>query len=328
MESQIPTLDNDIDFRRRSTLGVALIGLLIITPFSINNFIQDRLLLGAGSVAIVLTLMYSAWCCSRGRYSPWLTMFVLVPIILLFLSLAYQRQGIIGALWCYPAVLSFYFMLPERKAWLVNGVLLAVMLPQAWMVLEFPIAVRVAATLLAVSVFSIIFIRVISQQQDNLQALVVTDPLTGVFNRTLLRSTLKRAIQQHARITTPMTLLSLDLDHFKEINDSLGHDTGDRVLRGVGDLLQLRSRQVDTVFRLGGEEFLVLLFGADTKDGLMVAEALRKAVESLDLIPGRQVTTSIGVATLQADENWLAWVKRCDDNLYRAKQAGRNCVMA
>ncbi|MCG6873637.1 MAG: GGDEF domain-containing protein [Betaproteobacteria bacterium] len=316
------------DFRGKATQGVALAALVLLTPFSLNNFYQGRYILGAGSLAIVAILAASAWGVSRGRDYSSLTLLGLVPAVVFFLAFALRKQGIIGALWCYPAVISFYFMLPERKAWIANAVLLAVALPQAWGALEAPLAARVAATLLAVSAFSAIFVRVIIDQQRRLEAQAITDPLTGLSNRTTLRAALEQAIQQSSRTRTPMTLVALDLDRFKSINDSLGHDAGDSVLRAVGDLLHRRIRRADKVFRLGGEEFLALLYGTNEENGRRVAEELRGAVASLALLPDRPVTVSIGVATLRPDESWIEWMKRSDENLYRAKASGRDRVAA
>jgi diguanylate cyclase (GGDEF)-like protein len=314
------------DFRVATNLGVALVGLVLLTPFAINNFLQHRYLLGAGSLAIVVLLAVNAWTTIRGRYHVSLIFAGIVPAILFFLVLAFRDQGVIGALWCYPAVISFYFMLPERSAWLANGALLAVAVPQAWAVLEHPLAVRVAVTLLAVSTFSAVFVRVITVQQRKLHDHAVTDPLTGLSNRILLDSMLEQAVQQHRRAGIPMTLVALDLDHFKSINDTLGHDTGDTVLRGIGALLRGRIRRSDRVFRLGGEEFLLLLHDTDAEHARRLAEDLRYAVESLPLLPDRPVTASLGLATLETDEDWRDWMRRADESLYRAKAAGRNRV--
>jgi diguanylate cyclase len=316
------------DFRSKSTLGVAVAALFLLTPFAVNNFVQGRYLLGVGSFAIVVILAVSAWGIRRGRDYSSLTLFALVPAILFFLVFSLRKQGMVGVFWCYPAVLAFYFMLPERKAWVANAGLLAVALPQVWDVIEAPLAARVAATLLAVSIFSAIFVRVITNQQRRLEAQAVTDPLTGLANRTLLRATLEQAIQQSDRTGTPMTLVALDLDRFKAVNDTLGHDAGDTVLRGVGQLLRQRIRRADKAFRLGGEEFLAMLYGTGAEDGQRVAEELRGAIASLPLLPDRPVSASIGVATLQPGEDWMEWMKRSDENLYRAKASGRDRVVA
>lgn len=316
------------DFLRKSTMGVAVTGFLFLTPFAINNFFQGRYLLGAGSLAIVIMLLANAWSTSRGHYHSSFTLISIIPAVLIFLVIAFHKQGIIGALWCYPAVISCYFMLPEKMARLSNAIILCVTLPMAWIVLDFPLAARVAATLLAVSTFSAIFVRVITRQQQLLQAQAVTDTLTGLSNRVLLGTSLEQAIEQHHRTGAVMTVVTLDLDHFKSINDTYGHDAGDSVLQGVGELLHKRVRRSDRVFRLGGEEFLVLLYGTDLENGRLFAEELRKAIESQQLLPGQAVTASLGVATLRPGEDWNEWMKRSDENLYRAKETGRNCVIS
>lgn len=316
------------DFRVKATLGVAAAALLLLTPFAINNFIQGRYLLGVGSLVIVFMLAVNAFNIRRGRYYPLLTLVGLVPGIILFLVLAYREQGIIGALWCYPALIAFYFMLSERHAWIANIVLFGAIFPQAWDVLEHPLAARVMVTLLATSIFSAIFVRVISNQQRKLEALAGTDSLTGLSNRLRLNATLDQMIQQSQRMGTPMTLLALDLDHFKSINDTLGHDTGDRVLSSFGEILNKRIRSVDKIFRLGGEEFLTLLYDTGAENGRRVAEEFRTAIASHPFIPDRAVTVSIGVATLQPEEDCKAWMKRSDENLYLAKSGGRNRVVS
>jgi diguanylate cyclase (GGDEF)-like protein len=316
------------DFRRMAKLALGVAGPLILAPFGVNNFLQGRYLLGVGSLAIVAILAFDGWAVTRGRDLSWLTLFGLVPAIIFFLSLALHRQGVIGVLWCYPAILSFYVLLPERRAWAANIVLLAVAVPQAWLVVEQDVAVRVAATYVAVSVFAAIFVRAIARQQRRLHEIAVTDPLTGLLNRKQLESTLEQAVAHSRRRGAPMTLIAFDLDRFKAINDSLGHDAGDGVLRGVADLVSRRMRRGDKVFRLGGEEFLVLLYDTEAVDGMRIAEELRGAIGSLDVIPGRRVSVSLGVATLRADEDWQEWMKRSDDNLYAAKAEGRDRTVA
>lgn len=315
------------DFRRNSTLALAIAALLILTPFSINNFIHGRNILGAGSLGIVALVAYNCWNAYKDRYSSMFILISLVPAIIFFLLIAINQQGIIGILWCYPASLSFYMMLAERKAWVANATLLCLVIPFTWDVIEPSLAVRVTATLLTVSVFSAILIRVITVQQEEIHAHAIKDPLTGLLNRIPLESMLDQAIQQNRRADTDMSLLTIDVDHFKSINDAFGHETGDTVLQKLGELFRDRIRSVDKVFRLGGEEFLVLLFGADTNNSRNVAEELRHSVESLRILSGKSVTVSIGIASLQSGEDWKEWMKRSDENLYLAKKYGRNRVV-
>jgi diguanylate cyclase (GGDEF)-like protein len=300
-----------------------------LTPFAVNNVFQGRSPVGAGSLLIVAALLATAWSSSRGRYHPNVTLASLVPAVLLFLVLAFRSQGgVIGAFWSYPALLSFYFVLPERHAWVANGALLCVVLPEEWSVLEPATAARASVTLLAVSAFSAIFVRVIGEQRRELQAQATLDPLTGLANRVLLETTLEHTVAQSHRSGCALALVAIDLDHFKSINDTLGHAAGDAVLRGVGELLRKRLRSSDHAFRLGGEEFLVVLHGADAGNAVRIAEELRASLHALPLLPDRSVSASIGVAALLRREDWKACLARADANLYRAKSTGRNRVVA
>lgn len=315
------------DFRVKAALGVALPGLVFLTPFSLNNFVQGRHLLGLGSLGIVVLLAFNAWGARRGRYYPLLTLLTLVPGIIFFLMLSMRQQGLLGAFWCYPAVIAFYFTLPERFAWLANLGLFVFVVPGAMDLLEDGAAVRFAVTLLVASIFAAIFVRIIAVQQRHLETQAHTDPLTGLLNRTRLHDSLAQAIEQFRRAGTPMTLLGIDVDRFKAINDAHGHDAGDRVLRGIGEFLKERTRGADQAFRLGGEEFLLLLFDTDAERARVLAEALRVGIQSRPLLAGGTVTASFGLATLASGEDWESWMKRCDEKLYLAKSAGRNTVV-
>lgn len=314
------------DFRATTTLGVALAGIVLLLPFSLNNLIQERFSLGIGSIAVVAVLGWTAISIHRGRYRTLPSVLGIAVPVLGFLVLSIREQGMIGVLWCFPAILAFYITLPERFAWGANLALLLGPLPMAWAVLDSGLAPRVGATLLAVSLFSALFVRVISVQQQRLREQAVTDPLTGLSNRMLLETALARAIEQNRRTDAPMSLVALDLDHFKRINDAHGHDAGDRVLAAVGAWLGQRVRRVDQAFRLGGEEFLLLLFATSGDQAAELAEEVRRAVARLDALPEQAVTLSAGVAELEPGEDWRSWMKRGDDALYRAKDRGRDRV--
>lgn len=328
MNTYINKAEKSSVFLVKSALVITAVGAILLTPFAINNFIQERTLLGFGSLTIVILCVINTWNCIYSRYQPLIILLGLAPCIIIFLIFAFRELGIIGALWSYPAALSFYFMLPERYAWIVNTVFFGLVLPEAWGVFEPFVAVRFAVTLLMTSIFAGIFIRFITKQQIKLEAMSVTDSLTGLFNRTKLENDLKKALLQSHRTGSPVTLLMFDIDHFKEINDIFGHHAGDNVLCAIGAYFQKRIRGSDTVFRIGGEEFIALLYDTDMSDACIVAEEMRKEIELLPLLPDHIVTASIGVANLQPDDDLSGWMKRCDKNLYLAKSRGRNQVVA
>ncbi len=322
-------LQSRSEFLRKSFLRLAIVALAVITPFTIHNLIGARYLIGTVCCVILIIFAFNAWSIVRhNHYRIVVTQFGLVPAILLLLVLLLSNKEIIGIFWCYPAAGSFHFMLPRGKAWAATALLFVLAIPLICIFITLDLAMRVIATLALVSIATAIFVRVISEQQYRLRVQATTDPLTGLLNRTLLHTTLDWAIEQSKRLDLPMVLITLDIDHFKAVNDTFGHDVGDKVLQGVSQFIKSRIRQVDKAFRLGGEEFLILLHGTDGENARTVAEELRHRISLLELLPKRSVTVSVGIATLQSGEDWTTWMKRSDKNLYRAKSNGRNRVEA
>jgi diguanylate cyclase (GGDEF)-like protein len=186
---------------------------------------------------------------------------------------------------------------------------------------------RFYMVLIGTSGFVFMCIKEIESQQNSLTMLSNTDVLTGLNNRALLDQSLEQAIHLNRRYKTSMTLLIIDLDHFKKINDIFGHTTGDDVLKQVAILMRNNFRVPDIIFRIGGEEFLVLLNGSDTSNSEMVAERLRQSIETYKFIPNHKVTASIGVCELKAHNTAKNWMSECDERLYVAKVNGRNKVV-
>jgi diguanylate cyclase (GGDEF)-like protein len=158
-----------------------------------------------------------------------------------------------------------------------------------------------------------------------LEGLAVTDPLTGAFNRRHLDQCLVTAIERRARLGEGASLLLIDVDRFKQVNDTLGHPAGDHVLRSIAAIVRSRARRVDALFRAGGEEFALLLAGADLHDATKVAEELRAAIERAPLAE-EDLTVSIGISDLRASHTSEGWMQEADAALYLAKRAGRNRV--
>lgn len=316
------------ELRHRTHIFLAAGAVLFLLPFSVNNFFQDRFLLGAASLFIVLLLAFSAWTLARCTTVNRALSLAIVFSIISFIYFCFNRQGSLAVFWCYPSVVVFYFILPEAQARAVNLLALAALLPEVWQFLRPELALRAMVTLLLVSLSSAIFIYLLGQQQRQMRELAVKDPLTGVFNRLLLDTFLERSVLLADRGSQAATLVSIDIDHFKLINDTFGHEAGDIVLSKFSQLLLKRVRRSDVVFRLGGEEFLLLLMDTDSDSGVQVAEQLRTILKQTELLPDRQVTASMGVATFRPGESWQRWLRRSDQAVYRAKGEGRDRVVA
>jgi diguanylate cyclase (GGDEF)-like protein len=152
------------------------------------------------------------------------------------------------------------------------------------------------------------------------------DPLTGLWNRQRFESALDAEIDRISRYASMCSLIMLDIDRFKPINDSYGHATGDEVLARIGELLAAEIRRPDAVARWGGEEFMVLLPQTAADAAMDVAERLRRRVAETDVEGPGRITISLGVTSSSAPEERSELLKRLDDALYLAKQSGRNCV--
>lgn len=167
--------------------------------------------------------------------------------------------------------------------------------------------------------------QLLQQRNELLERLSVTDPLTQVGNHRAFQEYLHSQISLSCRKNLPLCLMLIDVDHFKEYNDTYGHLQGDLVLREVARLLTEHTRTYDFVARYGGEEFAVILPDTELETARRVAERIRRVVEAHPF-PNRQMTISIGVASWHAGAEPNQLIQEADLALYRAKREGRNRV--
>lgn len=170
--------------------------------------------------------------------------------------------------------------------------------------------------------------RELRQNEAKIRELMLTDPLTGLANRRRLSDRLEEEILRFQRDGRPLCLVMADIDHFKRINDTYGHDVGDDVIRMIASSLQEEIRKVDLAARFGGEEFVVIMPDCVVDDAIKVAERVRSCVEATKSAPVEfAVTASFGVAEFRGvGDTAHALLKRADQALYVAKEGGRNRV--
>ncbi|MGR9012826.1 MAG: GGDEF domain-containing protein [Gammaproteobacteria bacterium] len=158
-----------------------------------------------------------------------------------------------------------------------------------------------------------------------------TDPLTQSNNRASFNDSIKREISLATRNTKELSLIFFDIDHFKAINDTYGHECGDLALTSSARWIKENLRDSDIVFRYGGEEFVILLSDTDANGAELLAERIRASIEQHTIAYGMDViklTASLGVSTLHSDDTADSFVKRADEAMYKAKRNGRNQVVA
>jgi diguanylate cyclase (GGDEF)-like protein len=161
-----------------------------------------------------------------------------------------------------------------------------------------------------------------------LELLAVTDPLTTLINRRKFNELLSYEIERNQRYQADLSLIMCDIDHFKQINDSFGHDAGDRALKIFTEKIRKNIREVDIFARWGGEEFMILMPNVKITDANSIAEKLRKVIETTNIKVIDSLTASFGVTNFGNGDTMESFIKRADEALYQAKNKGRNAVAA
>jgi diguanylate cyclase len=237
-----------------------------------------------------------------------------------------QLRGPQQVYWAYPALMTCFYLLRPREAISLTLTMTAALVVQLIDVGD-PLRVgSIIATILVTTAFAFAFSVLNNRQQDQLLELATRDPLTGVGNRRAFLSKLAEIEPKFERTQIPSSLVLLDVDHFKRINDVHGHRAGDEILKRIAHRVESRVRLTDSLYRIGGEEFVVVIDGEGIGTATLLAEELRERIEASELMPGIALTVSIGVAEIRSQESHEAWLHRADEALYTAKRSGRNRV--
>jgi len=299
---------------------------VFLLPFAVSDLLKGRYPLGVAVLAVVGAFGADGLAVHRKRKPPVPLPLLLVPAATA-IALSLRTQGVIGAFWCYPLVLFFFFVLSRRMANLCSAALLVLGTFMVYRYLGMRITVRFSVSLTLTIVIINIIQNIIHELQDQLVAQAITDPLTGAFNRRHMTDRLAEAAEHGQRRSAPVSLVMIDIDHFKDINDERGHETGDRVLKALVALVRKRARRGDLLFRIGGEEFLLLLPDTAEAQAVALAEEHRASIAGAALLEGRRVTVSIGVGARSGEESIDSWLKDVDAAMYAAKHAGRDRVV-
>ncbi len=162
--------------------------------------------------------------------------------------------------------------------------------------------------------------------KDNFEKLATTDLLTQLHNRYSIMNILEKEIKRSERHRTPLSIIMYDIDHFKVVNDTYGHDVGDKILASLSDIVRDSVRDIDYIGRYGGEEFLIIMQNTSLQNATIFAERFREDVQEYDFEKIGKITISIGVAELEDDDDIETFFKRVDTLLYTSKNEGRNRV--
>lgn len=312
------------NYRITTIRYLALISIVMLTPMIFYDLWE-----GDYSIAVVLAILISGligvfYGCDKNKITFESIQWIVAPLISIIVFYAVQKLGFKAMLWVYPSIVVFFIAMPMKNALIFNLFFLIAFTIIGLELAEPYLLIRFFLSALSVYALVAVFVAAIERQQEELQNSAETDPLTGLLNRSTLFNSLAEAISQNVRASLPMTIITIDLDFFKKVNDEFGHDAGDEVLRNTSKILSNGSRATDKFFRLGGEEFLILLFNTNSEEGATKAEQLRKQFQAYG---GPMPSASFGVAEYLKGETPGQWLKRADRSLYKAKETGRNKVV-
>ena len=279
--------------------------------------------LGIGGLAAGYALL-GCWILHVRRTVPYNFLLAFVATIATLVPV--RVLGTVAVPWIHPLILVNYYLLPRRVALGVNVFASVILLILVSGSVNWTGISHQASVLAAVMFFAHVFVWAIDRQQRELRRQSREDPLTGLGNRRALETALQHAVARFQRSGRPLSLIMLDLDHFKRINDAFGHARGDEAIRIAADMIRHRLRKGDAVLRFGGEEFVILCENTDNDGAVHLAERLRHAARSELVIGELPITLSAGVATLHEEESGAECLERADLALLAAKSAGRDRV--
>lgn len=297
--------------------------LLTVAQLLIGNTAQGSVMLVAGVFFIGMAWRY------HGRRIPIIIRLSFIGLLSAITAMSIVLNSYIGVYWTYPLLVACFFLFSGRQGIGAAAVLTLLFSTVAFVSLPLNDSWRVCASLAIILVLGAVFAVLLEQLQQLLRKLVVTDTLTGVQNRHLVTQVLEEASYRFARYRRPSSIIMADLDHFKKLNDAHGHLFGDQILKQVAERMRSVLRQNDQLFRVGGEEFLIVLAEAQLSDALRVADKLKNTIAQTPF-RGKttevEVTLSLGVAEVVKDQPWVEWLNRADTALLEAKRKGRNQV--
>ncbi len=304
-------------------LILCAVGTLGVLPFAIMRVLRGEWLIGLIDTLIVVSMASLAVFVFRTHKVRSASIYLSILCTAGALLTVYLK-GPMQVFWTYPALMVAFYLLKPKEALVLVLFAVVALLPPLISQMELAELGAVLVTLLITNSVAYSFSSQTRVQQQQLMDLAACDPLTGTGNRRGLLLEMTRVTALRSRIGTPCSLLLIDLDSFKKINDEHGHNVGDEVLVAVSDRISKRIRQSDSLYRIGGEEFVVIVNNENIRNAALLAEDLREFVASQPCSNDVTVTISVGVAELVSGEVSKEWLGRADKALYEAKAKGRN----
>ncbi|MGJ8680658.1 GGDEF domain-containing protein [Paraglaciecola sp.] len=276
--------------------------------------------------AVVSTALLFAYVYATGKvkWAALIQAFLCIAVVVGTIILKGAEQLV----WIYPSIIGLFFLLKPRTATLASSILVigvGIFLFSSMTYL--PLIQYVLSTLITI-IFSFAFSDRMLKQQTLLRELSIKDPLTDAGNRRAMEEKLLKITEDSATLSP--SLLLIDIDEFRKANEQYGHKIGDKILKEICLLVASLCSENDDLYRFGGEEFVIICNQLNSEQASLLAEELRETIESHVFEENLKITISIGIAEYHQEETGFEWLRRADNAMYRAKEAGSNlcCIAA
>ncbi|CCN34347.1 putative GGDEF family protein [Vibrio nigripulchritudo MADA3029] len=305
---------------------ITIVSLLVFVPFSIKNVVLGEYIYAGLLIAFQLSLLLEVyWFYTRRR--PLIT--YLLPVVLLIACAVFAIPvlGIIGSYWAFPIAVCVVFVVPTRVSSICNGIMIVGIAVVGYYYLEHATLLRLVGALSITAICAQFMMSSLIKTQDKLKELSITDAMTGALNRSQLEAYLGTSLELHRKTGMSSSIALIDIDNFKQVNDSFGHDVGDQMIQSVVKVIKEHLRSSDFIFRLGGDEFLILFRKSGLKDSYILMEKLKQKISELHHHNELEASISVGMAPSCVDIKVNEWLKHADLSLYDAKKQGRNRIV-
>lgn len=311
------------DLHLALVLIFSFISSLMILPFMVYRILNGQFLAASIDAALIVCIGIGALHAYRSGNTRRVAMFLAVTDSAGCIAIAFVA-GPAGPLWMYAVMLTNFLIVERKPAALISAIGIAAIVASPLALPELVHKAAYISSSMVACVFAYVFAWRTDLQRKQLEDLALLDPLTGACNRRGLNAELEIAMATSSRNGKPLGLIIFDLDHFKRINDRFGHDAGDNVLVQVANVVRKTTRRNDRFFRLGGEEFALLIPETSPESLRDIAEKVRLAIQREVRCGDASVTSSLGASILRIGESAGNWQARADAAMYRAKHGGRN----
>lgn len=237
-----------------------------------------------------------------------------------------HMKGLSMVFWAFPTLGFTYFVMKSSEALTMNIIFITVITVLFSNELTTQQTLSIYPSLILVCLFGFGFSLCSESQNEKLMQRVSVDTLTGIKNRRSFDEKVYEILESYKRYPKPVSMLLIDLDHFKKVNDSYGHKKGDQILIDFAKTVESVVRTTDYVYRFGGEEFVVIAKNSTVENSAVLAESIREFVTKTPCLSDFNVTVSIGVAEIKENDDADSWFRRADRALYESKESGRNKV--